>query len=319
MKNLTRLCAGTLLLALITLFSCQKVLVSPTITSDARTSAILAIAPTAFHLNVSVIPGLSSNCFAISANIKNNGGMVVNSNQNSSMTVTVTNPDGTVNTITPFTYTADALALNGVGMQFSGFQICDALPGTYTINVCSVHTPSNNSAPVNVCTTITYTVMADCALNPVTLSGHAYDIGLDLNGVPNGEINSTFNVNVCSGSYSALKLQGGLVSGATAPTGDDAINNPTPATPWAYITPDLIGSAFDGNDDINTLVQVKKLNSNWTITWAINNISAGYSKDYTIRYHKNLMPGTNNVTGAWSLKSNSILVAGYTDRLTVSY
>ena len=319
MKNLTRLSAGTLLLAITTLFSCQKVLVNPTITSEARTSGALAVAPTAFHLNVSVIQGLSPNCIVISANVKNNGGGIVNSNTNSSMTVTVTNPDGTVNANTPFTYTAEALAQNNVGMQFSGFTICEAAPGTYTINVCSVHTPNNNSAPVNICTTITYTVMADCSLNPVTLSGHAYDIGLDLNGVPNGEIKSTFNVNVCSGSYTALKLQGGLVSGATAPTGDDAINNPTPATPWAYISPDGTGSAYDGNDDVNTLVQVKKLNSNWTITWAISSLSAGYSKDYTIRYHKNLMPGTNNVTGAWSLKSNSILVAGYTDRLTVSY
>lgn len=319
MKNLTSLSAGVLLLAITTLFSCQKVLVNPTLTSEAKTSGVLAVAPTAFHLNVSVIPGLSPNCIAISANVKNNGGMVVNSNQNSSMTVTVTNPDGTVNVNTPFTYSADALTLSGGKMQFSGFSICELMPGTYTINVCSVHTPNINSAPVNVCTTITYTIMADCALNPVTLSGHAYDIGLDLNGVPNGEINSTFNVNVCSGSYTALKLQGGLVSGAIAPTGDDAINNPTPATPWAYISPDVTGSAFDGNDDVNTLVQVKKLNSNWTITWAISSLSAGYSKDYTIRYHKNLMPGTNNVTGAWSLKSNSILVAGYTDRLTVSY
>lgn len=316
---ITLLVAGLFTIAFI---GCKKDLNDPSLTSNAK-----PVTPpgggggggaTAFNLVYSTTPAVEGQCFAVTARLENNGGVLVNANAPASqMVITVTDPALAVTTTT---YSQSDLQANG-GMTFTN-SICGAQVGTYTIQICETHTPSPNSTPVNVCTTI-YVVVGgggNCPESGATLLGQAWNLGLGVNGLPNGEIRSEFNVTVCAGSFSGLKLQGGLVAKAVAPMYDNA-NNPDPTKPWAFIVPDSDGSAYDGNDANNTLNQVKMTNQNWTITWLLNDVAAGYSKTYVIRYHKVLLPGStgNFVTGQWSLKNNSVLVAGYTDRLVVNY
>jgi hypothetical protein len=311
---------GIVLLS-VSFMSCKKENLSPSLTSNAK-----PVTPpgggggnTAFNFINTNTAAFAGGCFDVISRLETSGGSLVNANApHIKMSITVTAPDLSSETKN---YDSDDLQANG-GMTFTK-NICNAQLGTYTIQICETHVANTGNTVQNTCVTI-YVVVTPAENNEVvcpstgaSLTGSASIVALNDAGLPNGDIRSEFVVNVCAGSFAQLKLQGGLVAKATAPKYDNA-NNPDQSKPWAFITPDADGSLYDGVDANNAL-QVKATNQNWTITWLLNNVAAGYTKTYVIRYNKSFSPGANFVTGAWSLKNGSEVVGAYTDRLVINY
>jgi hypothetical protein len=147
--------------------------------------------------------------------------------------------------------------------------------------------------------------LPDCGREPIECDGSVH---LDASEVTAGAVCGTYRVQYTLSSCEAqegLKLQGGLTANVVS----------------------TIGTGSSGLVSVPSLETGKKntKNTNATHTWENISLEAGEAKSFWIEFSVSSkafggagVDGLYPITGAWSVKKNSVLLAGYNNRIMVN-
>jgi len=283
------LVAGLLTIAFI---GCKKDLKSPTLTSDAKPVTNPGGGTPAFDLSLpdADVTCATSTTYCFNTTLLNHGGNPVGGQTQIHAEIW--------NVETPPTLVATSATLDA-GSGSVCFSDLNLTAGSYTVKVYYDHVENLNATPQHGVFEFPLTVQSadqcsttTCQTYGLTFSRNPVVI-LDQNLVPIS-VNVTYTVTNCTGdqTFTNLKIQGGLVNKASAPT--------------------IAGSGTG----LITSYTFKKNGGNYIITGFFN-LAPGQYSSFNVVY--DVATGCNNyLTGEWSVKNGPIPVIDPTIQGTAS-
>jgi hypothetical protein len=265
-------------------FACQKAdLKTPTLTSNAGKPSGGGGVPAFTYAQPTSDNGCEGTTYCFDASVTKKNGDPVGGNNNT-VTVSVFLLDG----VTLASISSNPQVADGS----SGHFCFDGLAqGQYIVKVAYHHANSDNAA-VNVAFTFTLTIGAsgscsteNCQADGFSLTRSVSNVDADEKGNLVG-VTTTYTVHNCSGGNPAsLKLQGGLVNGAS-----------------------LIRATYSGDAGSGSMTQ--KGNGGNMILTSTFSLPEGGTQVFVVSYNLSKPNCNSYVTGPWSLKLNGITPVG---------